>query len=159
MASTRVVLPWSTWATIATLRRSERKARTMKILAERGSARNRAGPVYRALPERPSRGGARRGSVDLGIQEQRPRFAAHSLLLGIGHGHGRDEPLRVGIGRAAQDLVTRADLDELAQVHDRDPVREDVDHRQVVTDEQAGELELLLEVLEQVQEPRLHRYV
>ena len=38
MASTRVVLPWSTWATIATLRRSGRRARAMKNPCESGEA-------------------------------------------------------------------------------------------------------------------------
>src|SRR3954451_23292164 len=40
MASTSVVLPWSTWATIATLRRSERAAEAMgNILEKRGRRR------------------------------------------------------------------------------------------------------------------------
>jgi hypothetical protein len=36
MASTRVVLPWSTWATIATLRRSLRMAVAMDVFLTRG---------------------------------------------------------------------------------------------------------------------------
>src|ERR1035437_2430865 len=37
MASTRVVLPWSTWATIATLRRSERRGmRRARFILGRG---------------------------------------------------------------------------------------------------------------------------
>ena len=41
-------------------------------------------------------------------------------------------------------------------MHHRDAVDEYVNDRQVVADEQAGELELLLEFLQQVEEPGLH---
>src|SRR3954468_10972307 len=44
MASTRVVLPWSTWATIATLRRSERRGMARGVLpADKGWAAGRHG--------------------------------------------------------------------------------------------------------------------
>ena len=52
-----------------------------------------------------------------------------------------------------------ADLDDAAEVHDRDPVGDLADHREVVRDEDVGEVELALEVLEQVEDLRLHRDV
>ncbi len=43
--------------------------------------------------------------------------------------------------------------------HHGDAVGHVVDHRQIVRDEQIGEAELVLQVLEQVEDLRLHRYV
>ncbi len=48
------------------------------------------------------------------------------------------------------DLVRGALLDDLALVHDRDPVGDVADDADVVGDEDVGEAELLLEVVEQV---------
>ena len=87
------------------------------------------------------------------------RLAADALLLGVGHRHRGDQALRVGVVRAAQDLVAGAGLHELAVVHHRDAVGEDVDDREVVADEQARELQLLLQLLQQLEEARLHRHV
>src|SRR5205814_8491674 len=47
-------------------------------------------------------------------------------------------------------LGGRRDLHDLAQVHDRDPVRDVLDDGQVVGDEQVGQLELRLQVFQQV---------
>src|ERR1700730_18147509 len=41
-------------------------------------------------------------------------------------------------------------LDDLAQVHDDDPVRDVLDHREVVRDEEGGQAALLLQPFEQV---------
>ena len=68
----------------------------------------------------------------------------------IGHGHGGQQRLRVGVGRALVDLLLVAGLHDLAEVHDRDAVT-DVSHdRQVMGDEDVGEPELVLELLEEV---------
>ena len=53
-------------------------------------------------------------------------------------------------------LVDRAFLDELAQVHHPDAIAEVPHHRQVVRDEEVGETEVALQVVEQVQHSRLH---
>ena len=47
-------------------------------------------------------------------------------------------------------LLGRRQLDQPAGIQDGDPVRDVADHRQVVGDEEIGEPELLLEILEQV---------
>ena len=47
-----------------------------------------------------------------------------------------------GARRASSEL---ADLDDAAEVHDRDPVGDLADHREVVRDEDVGEVELVLE--------------
>ena len=50
-------------------------------------------------------------------------------------------------------------LHHLAQVHDGDPVRYVFDHRQVVSDEEVGQAELLLQAFEQVHDLGLDRHV
>ena len=57
------------------------------------------------------------------------------------------------------DLVGGPLLDDLAVVHDRDPVGDVADDADVVGDEEVGEAELVLEVVEQVDDLRLDRDV
>ena len=58
-----------------------------------------------------------------------------------------------------EDLVRRRLLDDPPQVHDRHPVADVADDREVVGDEQHGEPEPLAQALEQVEDVRLHRDV
>ena len=53
----------------------------------------------------------------------------------------------------------RADLDDLAKIHDGDTMAEAFDHRHVVRNEQQRNAELLLQVHEQVADLRLDRHV
>jgi hypothetical protein len=55
--------------------------------------------------------------------------------------------------------LARADLAEPAQVHDRDPVADLLDQRQVVGDEQVGQAELAAQLLEQVEHLGLDQHV
>lgn len=82
-----------------------------------------------------------------------------ALRYRVGKRHGGDEALSVWVFRVAQNLIARALLDQLTPVHDRDAVRKHIDDREVVADEQAGELQLLLEILQQVEETGLNRDV
>ena len=61
--------------------------------------------------------------------------------------------------RVVVELVGRRDLDDRAEVHDRDPVGDVADDREVVRDEEVREVELLLQALEQVDDLRLDRHV
>jgi hypothetical protein len=61
--------------------------------------------------------------------------------------------------RTVVDHVTIADLDDLAEVHHRHPVGHVAHHRQVVGDEQIGEVAFALQVLEQVDHAGLDRHV
>ena len=61
--------------------------------------------------------------------------------------------------RVLVDGVGRPELHDLAQVHDRDPVGDVADDAEVVGDEEVGEAELLLQVLEQVEDLGLDRDV
>ena len=61
--------------------------------------------------------------------------------------------------RVVVELLGRRDLDDPAEVHDRDPVGDVADDGQVVRDEEVGKVEVLLEALEQVDDLRLDRDV
>ncbi len=61
-------------------------------------------------------------------------------------------------GRAKSSSVG-SDLDHLAEVHDGDPVADVAHDREVVRDEEVGEVEVVLQVGEQVDDLRLDRDV
>ena len=58
---------------------------------------------------------------------------------GVGHRHRRQQLPRVGVLRVLEDRAARADLDDLAQVHDRDAVADALDDGHVVRDEEVGQ--------------------
>src|SRR3954471_9863583 len=110
-------------------------------------------PAARPEPT-PRRRIYRRGNVT----RQHDAFAL-SLTSRIRNGHRRQQGLSIGMSRSAVDVVPRADLDDLAQVHDRHPVGDVTHDGEVVSDEEVGEIQLLLQVLEQVDDTRLDRDV
>ena len=63
------------------------------------------------------------------------------------------------MARRGQHIFRPAPLDDASEVHHRDVMREVLDHREVVGDEQVGNAELALQLLEQVEDLRLHRHV
>ena len=79
--------------------------------------------------------------------------------VGIGHGHGRQQRRRVRVPRTLVEVVDTGDLDDLAEVHHRDPVADVPYDGQVVGDEDVGEGELALQIGEQVDDLRLDRDV
>ena len=79
--------------------------------------------------------------------------------VGIGYGHGREQRRRVRVTWPLVQLVGGGDLDDLAEVHHRDPVAHVRDDGQVVGDEDVGERELALQVGQQVDDLRLDRDV
>src|SRR4051812_25657586 len=98
IASTSVVLPWSTWATIATLRRSSRRAGMASSLGGRplgsGWAVRRSAAAQRGLGLRPVLYGRRRAVPARG------RGQILALELGGDAQEGLDEP-RVELRAAA----------------------------------------------------------
>ena len=84
---------------------------------------------------------------------------ARALLVRVGHDRSREQRLRVGMLRVAEELVARRELDELPEVHHRDAVAQELDRREVVRDEEAREAHLALQVAKQVEDRRLHRHV
>ena len=88
----------------------------------------------------------------------------HDLLAGrvlarVRDRHRGEQRDGVRVDRVLVDLVRGPDLDDLAQVHHRDPVGDVADDAEVVGDEHVGEPELVLQVLEQVDDLRLDRDV
>ena len=66
---------------------------------------------------------------------------------------------RVRMQWVVVEVVRGSDLDDLAQVHDGDPVGDVTDDRKVVRDEEIGQPELTLELLHEVDDLCLNRYV
>ena len=71
----------------------------------------------------------------------------------------RQQRLGIGMRRRAEQAVGIRDLDDAAEIHHRDAVRNVPDHRKIVRNEQVGEIQLPLQILEQVDDLRLHRDV
>ena len=116
----------------------------------RGLRRERAAGAEAAPGRR--REGARHVALE---HDPRPRPLADR----VGDDRRREQRLRVRVQRRREQLVGRGLLDDLAEVHDRDAVAEELDGREVVRDEEAGEAEVALEVAQQVEDRRLHRDV
>src|SRR5438270_7639461 len=71
----------------------------------------------------------------------------------------RQQSLSIGMTGSPVDVVPRADFDDLAQVHDRHAIGDVAHDREVVGDEQVGQLQLVLQVLQQVDDASLNRHV
>ena len=102
----------------------------------------------------PAAGRRRRGRRDVALEHE-ARLPAARVRLGD-RGQQRH---RVRVARVAVELLDRADLDDLAEVHDADAVGEVLDDRQVVADEQVGQVEVALQVEQQVEHLALDRHV
>ena len=74
-------------------------------------------------------------------------------------GVGREERLRVRVQRSQEEIVGGCELDDLAEIHHRDPVGDVADDGEVVRDEEIGEVELLLQLDQKVEDLRLDRDV
>ena len=77
----------------------------------------------------------------------------------VGDRYGRDERLRVGVQRPAEQVVHGGGLDDLAEVHHGDPVGEVPDHGEVMGDEHDRQPEPGLELLEKGDDLGLDRHV
>ena len=78
---------------------------------------------------------------------------------GVGLGDGGEQGLGVGVRGAVVEVVGRRHLAQLAEVHHRHPVAHVLHHGQVVGDEHHGEAAVALQVVEEVEDLRLHRHV
>src|SRR5574341_864361 len=70
-----------------------------------------------------------------------------------------EEDLGVRVKRMPVDLLARAELDELPEVHDADVCTDVPDHGKVMSDEEVAESQLLLQVAQQVHDLRPDRYI
>ena len=73
--------------------------------------------------------------------------------------HGGEQRLGVRVQRLIVEIVAGRHLHDLAEVHHGDAVGDVLDDREVVGDEQVGQSELILQVLEQVDDLGLNRHV
>ena len=78
---------------------------------------------------------------------------------GIGYRHRREESLAIRVERTLVEVDAVRELDDLPQIHHGDAVADVLHHRKVVRDEEVGELEPILELLEEVDDLRLDRDV
>src|SRR6476646_5784579 len=73
--------------------------------------------------------------------------------------NGGEQRLRVGMARRRKQGASVPNLDDLSQMHRRDPVADVPDNAEVVRDEQIGERQFVSQILEQVEDLRLDRDV
>jgi hypothetical protein len=71
-------------------------------------------------------------------------------------GRGGEEGRRVGVGRAREQPLGRADLDDRAEIHHGHPMRQVAHHAQIMGNEQDREAEPRLQIQQQVDDLRLH---
>jgi hypothetical protein len=102
----------------------------------------------------PGRGVDRRGNIAL---EHDP-----FLVLGALRIRDRDrgeQRLRIRMARMLVQRRAAGHLHDLSEIHDGNTIRDMFHDRQIVSDEQIRETELLLQILQQVQNLRLDRHV
>ena len=90
------------------------------------------------------KGAARRGRGRTGRVAQKNDPLSTTLLCGIGQRYSREQRTGVGMGRRSVNLVLVTDLDDTTEVHHRHPVAYPLDDRQIVRDEEEGQVELAL---------------
>ena len=78
---------------------------------------------------------------------------------GIGHRHGVEQRPGVGVAGCGEQLVGGGGLDDPAEVHHRHAVGDVLDDPEVVGHDEVGEVELVLQPLEQVDDLRLDGHV
>src|SRR5829696_8314619 len=101
--------------------------------------------------------GGRIGRARQVASQQNPLPGA--LLHRIGNRDSRKQRLGIRMRRVLVDIVDRTDLHDLAQIHHRYPIRDVPDHRKVVRDEEVGQRELGLQLVQQVDHSSLDRHV
>ena len=78
---------------------------------------------------------------------------------GLRDRHRRQQRLGVRMQRHLEQAGLVGGLDDAAQIHHRHAVADVLHHRQIVRDEQIGQLELVLQVHQQIDDLRLDRHV
>jgi hypothetical protein len=96
------------------------------------------------------------GGRNLALQDDRN---PGPFLLRVGEGDRRDQRLGVRVEWLFEDRVGVGGLDDAAQVHDGDAIRDVANHGQVVGDEEIGQTESGLQVRQQVHDLGLDRDV
>ena len=100
-------------------------------------------------------GGWPDGAGDIALQQNALLLQA----LRVGGGDGGEQRHRVGVSGILEDGLGVGQLHNVAQVHHTDPIGDIAHHRQVVGDEHIGQVLLLLQLLEQVDDLGLDGHV
>ena len=128
------------WFSVRSVRSGRSAKQRSKACGQRVLKRHPLGQVERARQFAPRR--------------RRPRAPA-----GIELGRGVEQRLGIGMPRRGEELFRRSDLDHLAEIHHRDPVRDVAHQTQIVGDEDDGQMQLFLQLQEKVDHLRLDRDV
>src|SRR5262245_2358632 len=91
----------------------------------------------------------------LNLEAQAPRAPPGR----IGYGGGGEQCLAVGVQRVCEQRALVGQLNDASKIHDGNAVAHVAHDSKVVTDEQVGDLELVLQGDHQVQNLRAHRHV
>ncbi len=113
----------------------------------------------RAAKAQPAALPASGAGVGIGRQQTALLPAGGRLAAAAHTGHGVHQRPGVGVGGGVEQDLGRALLHHPALVEHQDLVADQVDHRQVVADEQVGHAQAVLQVLHQVEHLGLHRHV
>ena len=129
-------------------------------LAGHGHARNCPGRAAARLDVDAARGEA----AAAGARDSRRHLAGDGHergvpLVAVERGQAVEERARVWMTRIGEDLPDRALLEELARIHDADPVAHAHHGAEIVADEQDGHLVTLAQLAHEVEHGRLHRHV
>ena len=74
------------------------------------------------------------------------------LLSDLQSGNGGQQRIGIGVKRVVEKLLALGQLADVTQVHDHDAVTEMLDHTQVMGDEKVGEMFLLTELIEKLED-------
>ncbi len=77
------------------------------------------------------------------------------FVLRIRNGHSGKKRPSIRVFSVAVDGLAGGDFDNLSQIHDRHSVADMLDHPEIVRNEKIGEMHLLLELLEEIDDLRL----
>ena len=80
-----------------------------------------------------------------------------ALNIGVGFGNGGNQRLRIRMFGFFKDDFGRGDFDDFAEIKQSHFVAHIADDAQVMGDKQVGQAELVLQILQQIQDLRLHR--
>ena len=94
-----------------------------------------------------------------GTRQRPPEGDALALGLGVRVGDRREQGVGVRVRRFVEQLLGPAEFHDVAEVHHGHAIADVANDREIVGDEQITQAELLLKVLQEIQNLRLHRDV
>src|SRR5512139_321114 len=87
------------------------------------------------------------------------QYDRRAALTGIRFGNGREQSFRIRMPGAVEKLFRASMFHQLSDVHHHNAVANVFDHAEIMRDEQIGEMEFALQVLEKIERLRLDRNI